>query len=147
MPPARSVMVSPDTTAVKSSLVPDARRWRLEGLSELLGGGRGERESDERFRLRFLGEDERETESPSSTPRFIDREIRSGDVFATGAGGGLRIYSLLRKSECQDRGLTFHSRQFPSHRTRIYQIMAKGDRLNNPTSWKCQFDGILSTAF
>ena len=99
MPPARSVMVSPDTTAVKSSLVPDARRWRLEGLSELLGGGRGERESDERFRLRFLGEDERETESPSSTPRFIDREIRSGDVFATGAGGGLRIYSLLRKSE------------------------------------------------
>ena len=87
MPAARSVVASPGSAAAKPSLCSDARHWRLDGLSGVLGAGM---ESDERFRLRLLGEDEGETEVSSLTPRFIDREMRPGDGVTTGAGRGLR---------------------------------------------------------
>ncbi len=82
-------MSSPNSGTANTSLARDARHSRLVGLAKLL--------SDERFRLWFLGGDEGETKVSSSMPQFIDRELWSGDLFTTWAGGGLRRYSLLLK--------------------------------------------------
>src|SRR6266545_6137333 len=102
MPGVRPVMSFRDSEPAISSLAPDARRWRFEGLSGLDGR---EIDSDESFRLRFLvGETE---VSSSSVPRFIDPEMRPGDVSTVGAGGCLRrLTDQYRKIlGCQDGGL------------------------------------------
>ena len=63
---------------------------------------------------KFLGDDEEKRKCLLQLHAFIDRKIRSRDVFTTGAGGDLRTYSLLSKEgrQCQDRRLAFHA----SHR-------------------------------
>ena len=97
MPTARTIMSSPDSTAAKLSLDPDARRWRLEALSELLGG---EKESYERFRLRF---GVKAREKRKYLLQLHDLSIAKYGTFSRRElGGGLRRYSLLsRKLECQ----------------------------------------------
>src|SRR6266498_778115 len=72
-------MLSPNSGTANPSLAWDGHHSHLVGLAKLL--------SDECFRLRFLGGDEGETKVSSSMPQFIDRELWSGDLFTTWAGG------------------------------------------------------------
>ena len=82
-------MSSPDSAAAKLSLDPDAS---LEALSELLGG---EKESYERFRLRF---GVKAREKRKYLLQLHDLSIAKYGTFSRRElGGGLRRYSSLSK--------------------------------------------------